>query len=97
VIWFDRRLDPANVRINTWQAVSGNDATSFSSAKISSQDWNPNDGFLTSGAFIGDYNALAASTEAVYAVWTDGRDSARAVTGIGETDIFTTVQRPNSD
>jgi hypothetical protein len=97
VIWFDRRLDPANVRINTWQAVSGNDATSFSSAKISSQDWNPNDGFFTSGAFIGDYNGLAASTEAVYAVWTDGRDSARAVTGIGETDIFTTVQRPNSD
>jgi hypothetical protein len=92
-IWFDRRLDPANVRINTWQAVSGNDASSFSSSKISSQDWDPNDGFFTSGAFIGDYNGLAASTEAVYAVWTDGRNSARAVTGLGNTDIFTTVQR----
>ena len=89
VIWFDRRLDPNNVRINTWQAVSGNDAASFSSAKISSQDWNPNDGFFSSGAFIGDYNALAASDQQVYPVWTDGRDDARGETGIGETDVFT--------
>jgi hypothetical protein len=89
VIWFDRRLDPNNVRINTWQAVSGNDAASFSSAKISSLDWDPNDGFFTSGAFIGDYNALAASDQQVYPVWTDGRDNARGDTGIGETDIFT--------
>jgi hypothetical protein len=89
VIWFDRRLDPANVRINTWQAVSGNDAASFSSAKISSQDWNPNDGFFASGAFIGDYNGLAASDQSVYPVWTDGRDDAIGETGIGETDIFT--------
>jgi hypothetical protein len=89
VIWFDRRLDPDNVRINTWQAVSGNDAASFSSAKISSQDWNPNDGFFSSGAFIGDYNGLAASDQQVYPVWTDGRDDAIGETGIGETDIFT--------
>ncbi len=89
VIWFDRRLDPDNVRINTWQAVSGNDAASFSSAKISSQDWNPNDGFFSSGAFIGDYNALAASDQQVYPVWTDGRNDAIGETGIGETDIFT--------
>ena len=94
VIWFDRRLDPANVRINTWQAVSKNDASSFSSEKISTQDWDPNAGFFTSGAFIGDYNGLAASTEAVYAVWTDGRNSAIGETGIGETDVFTNVQKP---
>jgi hypothetical protein len=94
VIWFDRRLDPANVRINTWQAMSRNDASSFSSSRISSQDWDPNDGFFTSGAFIGDYNGLAASNHNIYAVWTDGRASARAETGIGETDIFTSVQNP---
>ena len=93
VIWFDRRLDPANVRINTWQAVSSNDAASFSSAKISSQDWDPNLGFFTSGAFIGDYNGLAASTDAVYAVWTDGRNNSIGQTGIGETDVFTEVQK----
>ena len=93
VIWFDRRLDPANVKINTWQAVSKNDAASFSSDKISSRDWDPNCGFFTSGAFIGDYNGLAASTDAVYAVWTDGRNNAIGETGIGETDIFTSVQK----
>jgi hypothetical protein len=49
VIWFDRRRDPNNVRIKTWQ-------------------------------------------EAVYPVWTDGRDSAIAQTGIGETDIFANVE-----
>jgi hypothetical protein len=92
VIWFDRRLDPANVRINTWQAVSTNNAVSFSSAKISTQDWNPNLGFFTSGAFIGDYNGLAASNQAVYPVWTDGRNDAIRQTGIGETDIFTNVE-----
>ena len=96
VIWFDRRRDPANVRINTWQAVSSDDAASFSSAKISTRDWDPNEGFFTSGAFIGDYNGLAASTDAVYAVWTDGRDSAIDETGIGETDIFTNVQKGTS-
>ncbi len=93
VIWFDRRLDPANVRINTWQAVSSNDAASFASSKISSSDWDPNLGFFTSGAFIGDYNGLAASTDAVYAVWTDGRDNAIGQTGLGETDIFTKFQK----
>jgi hypothetical protein len=92
VIWFDRRLDPGNVRINTWQAVSRNDAANFASAKISTRDWDPTQGFFTSGAFIGDYNGLAASTEAVYPVWTDGRNNSIGQTGIGETDIFTNVQ-----
>ncbi len=93
VIWFDRRLDPANVRINTWQAVSSNDAASFASSKISSTDWDPNLGFFTSGAFLGASTGLAASTEAVYAVWTDGRDNAIGQTGLGETDIFTKFQK----
>jgi hypothetical protein len=94
VIWFDRRLDPADVRINTWQAMSSNDGQSFASGRISTQDWNPNRGFFTSGAFIGDYNGLAASTQAVYPVWTDGRNNAINTTGIGETDIFTNVELP---
>jgi hypothetical protein len=88
VIWFDRRRDPDNVRINTWQAVSRN-ASNFSSEKISTQDWDPNLGFFTSGAFIGDYNGLAASDHEVYPVWTDGRNNSIGETGIGETDIFT--------
>jgi hypothetical protein len=92
VIWFDRRLDPANIRINTWQATSSDDGQSFASARISTQDWDPTQGFFTSGAFIGDYNGLAAAARAVYPVWTDGRNDAIASTGIGETDIFTNVE-----
>jgi hypothetical protein len=92
VIWFDRRLDPANVRINTWQATSTDDGQSFTSRRISTTDWNPNKGFFTSGAFIGDYTGLAASAAPVYPVWTDGRNSAFGTTGIGETDIFTNVE-----
>ncbi len=92
-IWFDRRLDPANRNIDTWQAESTDDGASWKSFRISSRSWNPNLGFFASGAFIGDYNGLAASTTAVYPVWTDGRDSAIAQTGIGETDVFTNVTR----
>jgi hypothetical protein len=92
-IWFDRRRDPANRNIDTWQATSGNDGRSWKTFQISSQSWNPDLGFFTSGAFIGDYNGIAASDKAVYPVWTDGRNSAFNQTGIGETDIFTNVER----
>jgi hypothetical protein len=92
-IWFDRRLDPANHNIDTWQAESTNDGRSWKTFRISTRSWNPNLAFFSSGAFIGDYNGLAASTTAVYPVWTDGRNSASAETGIGEADIFTNVER----
>ena len=54
--------------------------------------WDPDLSFFKSGAFIGDYSGLAASDQAVYPVWTDGRDNAIEETGIGETDIFTNVE-----
>ena len=83
---------PRQRAINTWQARSSNDGPSFASAD-QHPAWNPNLGFFTSGAFIGDYNGIAASTDAVYPVWTDGRDNAIDQTGIGETDIFTKFQK----
>ena len=92
VIWFDRRRDPANRNIDTWQAVSTNDGTTWTTSRISTRSWNPDLGFFSSGAFIGDYNGLAASNRAVYPVWTDGRNNAIGSTGIGETDIFTNVE-----
>jgi hypothetical protein len=91
-IWYDRRRDPANTNIDTWQAVSGDDGATWKSGRISSVSWDPNRGFFTCGCFIGDYNQIAASTAAVYPVWTDGRDSDFDKTGIGETDIFTNVE-----
>jgi len=91
-IWFDRRRSAANRNIDTWQATSTDDGQHWTTARISTKSWNPDLGFFTSGAFIGDYNGLAANDVAVYPVWTDGRASAIAQTGIGETDIFTKVE-----
>jgi hypothetical protein len=91
-IWFDRRLDPANIRINTWEARSANGGVTWTSRRISTSSWNPNLGFFSSGAFIGDYNGIAVSATNVYPVWTDGRNNAIGRTGIGETDIFTDVE-----
>jgi hypothetical protein len=89
VIWFDRRLDPNNTNINTFQADSAN---GWKNRRISTASWNPNLGFFSCGCFIGDYNGLASSDQAVYPTWTDGRASAIRRTGIGETDIFTNVE-----
>jgi len=47
---------------------------------------------FSGGAFVGDYNGVAASSSHVYPVWTDGRNNAIARTGIGETDIFSDVE-----
>ena len=91
-IWFDRRQDPANININTWEARSANGGLTWTSRRISTKAWNPNLGFFSSGAFIGDYNGIAVSSTNVYPVWTDGRNTAIARTGIGETDIFTDVE-----
>ncbi|MGE5288158.1 MAG: hypothetical protein ACM3ML_13370, partial [Micromonosporaceae bacterium] len=91
-IWFDRRRDPANINIDTWEARSTNDGATWANRRISTKSWNPNLGFFSSGAFIGDYNGIAVSNTNVYPVWTDGRNNAIARTGIGETDIFTDVE-----
>ena len=93
-IWFDRRLSPTNRDIDTWEARSADAGRTWSSSRISSTSWNPDHGFFTSGAFLGDYNGIAVSSTHVYPVWTDGRNSAFGRTGIGETDVFTDVERP---
>jgi len=91
-MWLDRRLDPHNHDINTFQGRSTDDGLTWKNRRISSEAWDPDLGFFKSGAFIGDYSGLAASDQVVYPVWTDGRDTAIEETGIGETDIFTNVE-----
>ena len=78
--------------IDTFQATSLDNFATFTNDRISTESWDPDLGFFTSGAFIGDYSGIAASSAAVYPVWTDGRDSAFNDTGIGETDIFTNIE-----
>ena len=91
-IWFDRRTDPNNHDITTFQGTSTDDGLTWQNFEIGAGLWNPDESFFTSGAFIGDYNGLAANTTAVYPVWTDGTANAIDETGIGETDIFTNVE-----
>lgn len=93
-IWFDRRLDYANHDIDTWEARSTDNGRTWTSRPISTTAWDPDKAFFSSGAFIGDYLQVAVSSTHVYPVWTDGRNSAFARTGIGETDIFTDVETP---
>jgi hypothetical protein len=91
-MWLDRRPDPANHDISTFQALSTDDGLSWTNTQIATALWNPDDGFFKSGAFIGDYSGLAASDQVIYPVWTDGRHSSIDRTGIGETDVFTNVE-----
>lgn len=91
-MWLDRRQDPANHDIGTFEARSLNDGSSWPNRRISTATWNPDIGFFTSGAFIGDYSGIAANDQVIYPAWTDGRHSAFATTGVGETDVFTDVE-----
>jgi hypothetical protein len=59
--------------------------------------WNPDLSFFQSGAFIGDYMGVAAGRDVFYPVWVDGRTTAIASTGIGNTDIFTSGKAEGSD
>ena len=91
-IWLDRRQDPGNHDIGTFQAWSNDDGATWRNRRISTETWDPDLGFFTSGAFIGDYSGLTANDQVIYASWTDGRDSNIEQTGVGETDVFTDVQ-----
>jgi hypothetical protein len=90
-IWYDRRNDPKNTRIETFEGMS-TDGVTWSNRDISSTSWDPNLGFFTSGAFIGDYIGVTASSTFVYPTWADGRTTQIQNTGIGNTDIFTDVE-----
>jgi hypothetical protein len=90
-IWLDRRQDPANHDIGTFEAWSDDNGDTWRNRRISTETWDPDFGFFTSGAFIGDYSGLAANDTVIYPSWTDGRASNIANTGIGETDVFTDV------
>jgi hypothetical protein len=91
-IWLDRRQDPNNHDIGTFQARSNDDGATWSDYAISTATWDPDQSFFTSAAFIGDYSGLAANNRVTYPAWTDGRHSSFAETGIGETDVFTDVE-----
>jgi hypothetical protein len=89
-IWYDNRNDPANRLIETFQALSTDGGATWSQTDISTAAWDPGQSFFTCGCFIGDYNAIAASDDVIYPVWTDGRNTPGRPSG--QTDIFTNVE-----
>jgi hypothetical protein len=91
-IWYDRRRDADNVRIDTFQADWSGAPASFRNHRISTRSWNPNRAFFDCGCFVGSYNGIASANSVVYPVWADGRNSAFRRTGIGEQDVFTNVE-----
>jgi hypothetical protein len=91
-IWLDRRPDPNNHNITTFQATSTDNGRTWRNFRIGAGLWNPDLGFFKSGAFIGDYSGLAANATAVFPAWTDGSANAINQTGTGETDVFTNVE-----
>ena len=91
VIWLDNRNDPNNVMVETFKEVT-NDLNDFTgNVDISTVAWDPNAGFFSSGAFIGDYSGLAAGVNnnvvLEYPMWTDGRNTLPSPHG--QTDVFT--------
>jgi hypothetical protein len=97
-IWYDRRRDPANHLIDTWQAWSADNGDTWTQRRVGTRSWNPDNAFFLSGAFIGDYLGVAASTGAYYPVWADGRLSPRNThpNAPGSSDIFTNVESRSS-
>jgi hypothetical protein len=89
-IWFDNRNDPQNLLIQTFQGDSTDGGATWDNHNISTQNWNPNRSFFSSGAFAGDYNGIAAGEGVIYPVWTDGRNSPGPPNG--DTDIWTNVE-----
>jgi hypothetical protein len=92
VIFFDNRLDPDNLLISTVKATSATGSSWIGNELISTAQWDPNQGFFSTGSFFGDYNGYAVAPGGIeYPVWTDGRNTPGVP--LGQTDIFTV---PNS-
>jgi hypothetical protein len=91
-IWLDNRDDPGNKLIDTYEGISKDNGVTWTNSKLSTVLWNPDLGFFTGGNFMGDYMGVAAGSGILYPVWVDGRNTAIASTGIGNTDIFTNVK-----
>lgn len=65
VQFYDRRADPANIKIRMTLARSTDSARTFTNYAWSEHEFDPN------GAFLGDYTWLAAYNNHVYGVWTE--------------------------
>jgi hypothetical protein len=75
IVFYDRRDAPGSIQFHTYRARSIDAGLSFGPNERVSDEISvaTNDGF--SGYFIGDYNGLCATADAVHPYWTDCRNS----------------------
>ncbi|HEY3123858.1 MAG TPA: hypothetical protein VGK70_07310 [Thermoanaerobaculia bacterium] len=70
LVWLDKRLDPDNVNFDLFYINTGGGQRFLPNVRISTQS------SLGSHAhFIGDYNGLVVSGDAIVPVWNDARDA----------------------
>ena len=77
VVWYDTRsvdAGPTNAEINLFYTSSSDGGGTWSAnERVSAQGFVPNSGDQFGGAFIGDYNGIAATNPKAHPVWTGYR------------------------
>jgi hypothetical protein len=79
VIWYDRRIDPDNFKIDLFRAVSTDGGHSFSNERVTAESFGvppllPNFNTIVSDCYMGDYNWMAAQGDNFYLAWGDNRN-----------------------
>ena len=85
IVYYDRRDDPNNFLVNVYCAISNDGGATFQNLRVSDQATNPLIGRQQISLSIADYISVAATRDAVYPVWTDGRKNN------GDLDTYTSI------
>jgi hypothetical protein len=76
VVFYDRRLDPANVMTDVYLATSDDEAASFTNLRVSSESFDSSVGPVFDDSYGADFGTrigLDSVDAEAYAVWTDTR------------------------
>lgn len=81
VQWFDRRGDPANLRVHTYAARSIDGGKTWSEVRVTDVASDPTVGLPRAGeaGFYGDYQALVADESGTHLFWNETRDGSQEV------------------
>jgi hypothetical protein len=98
VTFYDRREDPANVKIKLYRAVSSDGGATWFDQPASSTSFQPDTGYdpLLVSSYMGDYNFASHGTgSTTQATWGDERDS--CAPPVGATNPCSPAGRPDMD
>lgn len=98
VTFYDRRDDPANLKIRVYKAVSTDGGITWFNAPVSSVAFTPSTGYdAIASTYMGDYNWATASGGNVHMTWGDcrnqvappmGAPNPASPAGRGDQDVF---------